>query len=279
VVKHRVEAHQPTVLLMGQRFVSNDAPWSQVLQHLDVAGLSAEEFIGALEAAAQASGERALLAIDAINEGTGRTVWPTHLAAFLAQVERSPWLGVVLSVRSSYEDVIIPTGLRGRALLVTHHGFREHEYDATKTFFVHYGLELPSTPLLAPEFQNPLFLKTLCRGLNEQGHQRLPRGFHGISAVFNLYLDAVNARLAQQLGYDARTPLVRRAVDAFAAALVDANERWLQRERAAQVLDALLPNRDFERSLSRGLVVEGVLAEDSLLREGTTRHDVVYVAY
>jgi hypothetical protein len=182
-------------------------------------------------------------------------------------------------VRSSYEDVVIPSEVRERALLVTHHGFREHEYNATKTFFIHFGLELPSTPLLAPEFQNPLFLKTLCRGLNEQGHQRLPRGFHGMSAVFNLYLDAVNARLAQQLGYDARTPLVRRAVDAFAAALVDANERWLQRERAAQVVDALLPNRDFERSLSRGLVVEGVLAEDSLLREGTTRHDVVFVAY
>ncbi|MCG6118383.1 MAG: hypothetical protein MEQ07_09360 [Aquimonas sp.] len=279
VVKRRVEARQPTVLLMGQRFVSNDAPWPQVLQHLDLAGLSAEEFIGALEASAQASGERALIAIDAINEGTGCTVWPTHLAAFLAQVERSPWIGVVLSVRSSYEDVVIPPEVRDRALLVTHSGFREHEYDATKTFFVHYGLELPSTPLLAPEFQNPLFLKTLCRGLNEQGHQRLPRGFHGISAVFNLYLDAVNARLAQQLGYDARTPLVRRAVDAFAAALVDANERWLQREQAAQVVDALLPNRDFERSLSRGLVVEGVLAEDSLLRERATRHDVVYVAY
>lgn len=279
VVKRRVDAHRPTVLLMGQRFVSNDAPWSQVLQHLDLADLSAEEFIGALEASAQASGERALIAIDAINEGTGRSVWPTHLAAFLAQVERSPWLGVVLSVRSSYEEVVIPSEIRDRALLITHHGFREHEYDATKIFFVHYGLELPSTPLLAPEFQNPLFLKTLCRGLNKQGQQRLPRGFHGISAVFNLYLDAVNARLAQQLGYDPRTPLVRRAVDAFAATLVDENERWLQRERAAEIVDALLPNRDFERSLSRGLVVEGVLAEDSFLREGTTRHDVVYVAY
>lgn len=279
VVKRRIESHRPTVLLMGQRFVSNDAPWHQAMQHLDLVGLSAEEFVGSLEAAAQASGERALIVIDAINEGAGRTIWPIHLAAFLAQVERSPWLGVVLSVRSSYEDVVIPTEVRDRALLVTHHGFREHEYNATKTFFVHYGLELPSTPLLTPEFQNPLFLKTLCRGLNEQGHQRLPRGFHGISSVFNLHLDAVNTRLAQQLGYDARTPVVRRAVDAFAAALVDANERWLLRERAANVVDALLPNRDFERSLFRGLVVEGVLAEDFLLREGTTRHDVVYVAY
>lgn len=278
-VKRRIEAHQPTVLLMGQRFVNNDAPWPQVLQHLDLAGLSAAEFVGALEASAQASGERALIVIDAINEGTGRTIWPAHLAAFLAHIERSPWLGVVLSVRSSYEEVVIPAEVRDRALSVMHHGFRGHEYDATKTFFLHYGLELPSTPLLAPEFQNPLFLKTLCRGLHEQGHQRLPRGFHGISAVFNLYLDAVNARLAQQLGYDPRTPLARRAVGAFADALVDTNERWLPRERAAQVVDAFLPSRDFERSLSRGLVVEGVLAEDCLLHEGAARHDVVYVAY
>ncbi len=279
VVKRRVEAHQPTVLLMGQRFVSNNTPWSQVLEHLDLAGLSAEEFVGALEASAQASGDRALIVIDAINEGTGRTVWPTHLAAFLAQVQRSPWIGVVLSVRSSYEDVVIPTEVRDRALLVTHHGFREHEYDATKAFFVHYGLELPSTPLLAPEFQNPLFLKTLCQGLKENGHQRLPRGFHGISAVFNLYFDSINARLALQLDYDVRMPLVRRAVDAIAAAMVGGKERWLQREIAAKIIDELLPNRDFERSLFRGLVGEGIIVEDSLFREGTTRHDVVYVAY
>lgn len=278
VVMRRIEAHQPTVLLMGQRFVSNDAPWSQVMQHLDLAGLAAEDFIGALEAAAQASGDRALIVIDAINEGTGRTIWPNHLAAFLAQVERSPWLGVVLSVRSSYEDAVIPAEVRDRALLVTHHGFHGHEYDATKTFFIHYGLELPSTPLLAPEFQNPLFLKTLCRGLHAQGHRRLPRGVHGISTVFNLYLNAVNTRLAEQLGYNARTPLVRQSVDAFAAALVNADERWLPLEQASRVVDALLPNREFERSLFRGLIVEGVLAEDTPLREGA-RQDVVYVAY
>lgn len=278
-VRRRVEENQPTVLLMGQRFVSSDAPWFQVLQHLDLSILSAEEFVGALEASAQASGERALIAIDAINEGTGITIWPTHLAAFLAQIERSPWLGVVLSIRSSYEEIIVPTELRESAYLMTHHGFREHEYDAAKTFFVYYGLELPSTPLLAPEFQNPLFLKTLCRGLCEQGHQRLPRGFHGISTVFNLYLDAVNTRLAQQLGYDKRIPLVRRAVAAIADAMVDVNERWLHRERSCQVIDSLLPNRDFERSLFRGLVVEGVLVEDYYHSKGEIHHDVVHVVY
>jgi hypothetical protein len=67
VARHRVADDRPTVLLMGQRFVSVDAPWTQALQQLDLPGLSAEEFVGALEAAAQAAGCRALVLIDAIN--------------------------------------------------------------------------------------------------------------------------------------------------------------------------------------------------------------------
>ena len=44
VASQRVSAGRPTVLLMGQRFVSNDVPWSQALQQLDLSSLSAEEF-------------------------------------------------------------------------------------------------------------------------------------------------------------------------------------------------------------------------------------------
>ena len=170
IAKWRIAAGCPTVLLMGQSFTSNDAPWFQVLRQLDLASLTAEEFVGALEAAAQAAGSRALFIIDAINEGTGRTIWPNHLAAFLAHLERSPWVGVVLAVRSSYEEFVIPPKVFERACALMHEGFTDREYDACKTFFMYYGLELPSTPLLTPEFQNPLFLKTLCFGLSKNGH-------------------------------------------------------------------------------------------------------------
>nr|WP_143101685.1 AVAST type 2 anti-phage system protein Avs2 [Stigmatella aurantiaca] len=263
---------------MGQRFVSNDAPWSQALHQLDLTGLSAEEFVGALEAAAQAAGSRALLVIDALNEGAGRTIWPSHLEAFIAHLERSTWIGVILAVRSSYEEIVVPVEMRSRANVVTHQGFTEHEYDATKTFFVHFGLELPSTPLLAPEFRNPLFLKTLCRGLNAKGERRLPRGFQGITMVFDLYLSAVNERLAGSLGFHPKIPLVRQALEAIATATLDSGQTWLTLARAGEIADAFLPGREFERSLYRGLVVEGVLLEE------VERHDeqfeqVVSVAY
>lgn len=279
IARQRVAAGRPTVLLMGQRFVSNDAPWSQALQQLDLAGLSAEEFVGALEASAQAAGSRALLVIDAINEGAGRTIWPSHLAAFLAHLERSPWIGVVLAVRSSYEEIVVPGDVSTRAATVTHQGFMEHEYDATKTFFVHYGLELPSTPLLAPEFRNPLFLKTVCQGLNAKGERRLPRGFQGITAVFDLYLSAVNERLASSLGYDPRTPLVRTALEAVAEATLDSGEPWLTLAKARDVVNAFLPGRDFERSLYRGLVTEGVLVEEATRHHDAKAAEVVFVAY
>ena len=277
VARRRISAGRPTVLLMGQRFVSNGEPWSQALQQLDMSSLSAEEFVGALEAAAQAAGSRALVMVDALNEGAGQRIWPNHLAAFLAPLEKSPWIGVVLSVRSSFESLILPAEVSSHAAVVTHSGFAGHEYDATKAFFIHYHLELPSTPLLAPEFQNPQFLKTLCEGLRAKGERRLPRGLQGITAVFELYLSAVNEQLASSLDFHPLTPLVRDAVEAVTEVMLDSGESWLTLAKAREVIDPLLPGREFSRSLYRGLVTEGVLVEE--VNPSPTPEVVVVIAY
>ena len=279
VARRRIEEGQPTVLLMGQRFVSHEEPWQQLLQQADLPGMSAEEFVGALEASAQASGARALILIDAINEGSGRSIWPCHMAAFLAHIERSPWIGVAMAVRTSYEEIVVPEDVRKGAVQVVHSGFHEHEYDAMKTFFLHYGLEFPSSPLLDPEFRNPLFLKTLCCGLHIKGERRLPRGLQGITAVFDLYLDAVNDRLATDLDFDRRIPLVRQALESVASAMIDSDERWLEMPTAKEVVDSLLPGRGFGNSLYRGLVVEGILSEEAQVLTDDGREEIVYMAY
>lgn len=279
VTRLRIRENKPTVLLMGQRFVSADEPWTQALQQLDLANISAEDFVDALEAAAQTANCRALIIIDAINEGAGRLIWPNHLAAFLAPLERSPWIGVVLSVRSSYEEIIVPDEIRSRAIPLTHHGFAEHEYDAMRTFFVHFGIELPSTPLLAPEFRNPLFLKTLCKGLQEKGESRLPRGFHGITAVFELYIQATNKNLASSLDFNPKFPLVRQALEIFTNELINSGESWLPLAKADEVVNALLPGRDFEHSIYRGLVSEGMFIEEIVKRNDSVAEEVVSIGY
>ena len=269
------------VLLMGQQFLSEDAPWIQLLQQLDLPRASAEEFVGALEAAAQASKCRALVMIDALNEGNGRKIWPTYLSSFLARLERSPWIGLVLSVRSSYEEDVIPKDVRQRAAHITHHGFNDHEYDAVKTFFTHYGLEFQSAPILQPEFRNPLFLKTLCQGLHDSGERRIPKGFHGIAAAFDLYLKEINARLAkpESLDYDPKNNLVRQALEGIAERLAEGETRWLLRSEAQTVIDALLQGRGYSKSLYHALVAEGILTENMDWSTGELTGEVVFITY
>jgi hypothetical protein len=262
---------------MGHLF-HNAEPWNQVFQQLDLLDMSAEKFVGILESAAQAADSRALIIIDALNEGAGRKIWPNHLAAFLKHIERSPWVSVVLSVRSSYES-LIPGEVKNYAVNLEHDGFANNEYDATRTFFLHYNLELPSTPILAPEFRNPLFLKVLCEGLNLHGNHRFPRGFHGITATFKLFTDAINVRLAKKLNFNPKKLLVHLALDALAKSFIETEERWLPLTTAENTVNAILPNREFDHSLYRGLVSEGLLFEARVSQEGGESEEGVFIAY
>ena len=264
---------------MGQRFRSSDDPWSQMLKQLDLRDARVEQFVGALEAAAQAANRRALVMIDGLNEGLGGEIWPNHLAAFLASLESSPWIGVVLSVRSTYLDVIIPKNIHESAATVRHEGFRGCEYNAARTFFSHYGLEFSSAPILQHEFQNPLFLKIICQGTKDLGQRRLPRGFHGVTAIFNHYIQAVNRVLAQSLDYNSSDNLVRGALDAIAERLTRTYDRWVPRTEIEAVVNKLLPGRDFSCSLYRGLVAEGLLVEDMGWGGEASDHEVVYLSY
>ena len=259
VAQRRIDTASPTVLLMGQRFLGSEDPWSQALQHLDMRHANVEEFVGALEAAAQAANSRALLIIDALNERRGREIWPAHLSSFLARLEKSEWIGVVLSVRSTYDRAVIPSDVLDQAVVVTHHGFAGLEYDATRSFFSYYELEFPSAPILRPEYRNPLFLKAICEGLRHKKERRLPRGLHGISAVFGLYLAAINERLAESLNYNQSDNLVQEALRRVAGQVAERQSRWLFREQVEGIVNDLLPSREFSRSLYRGLVDEGIL--------------------
>lgn len=268
----------PTVVLMGQRFLDVGDPWTQALQQLDLSGWTSREFVAALEVVARRAGRRLLLIVDAINEGAGTRLWPAHLSPFLERISGSYWVGVVLSVRSSYADDLLPESVLNRAVWVEHHGFENVEFDATRTFFEHYGIDLPSTPLLAPEFRNPLYLKTLCLGLQAAGETRLPRGFHGVVSAFELYVSGVNTRLAKELDFGARKKLTSKALDGLARRMVATRQFWLSYPDAEAIVDALLPGRDYSRSLMPRLLAEGLLIEERPWHDKAT-DSVVVIAY
>lgn len=263
IASRRAQAGLPTILLLGGQFSSQE-PWSQIVRLL---GLSCtkEEFLGALEAAGQAAGARALILIDALNEGDGKDLWYKHLAGMLTTLSRYPWVGVAFSVRTSYENTVIPPQLTPQRLVrCMHLGFAEHEYQATRTFFDYYGLVHPTVPLLVPEFQNPLFLRLLCEGLSNQGLTMFPEGCKGITAIFEMFVDSVNDKLhrPEYLDFDRRSYPVQDAVARVAEMMADRGSRWLPREEAREAVDAFLPRDGYQESLFRHLVAEGLIAED-----------------
>ena len=276
--KKRLEAKSPTIMLLGQWFRGDDDPWTRLLQKLDLHSIRTEQFVGLLEVAAQTSNSRALLMIDALNEGDGHNIWRDGLSLFLSRIKDSQWIDVVLSVRTSYEPLLISDNVRGESVNLTHYGFEDAEYDAITSYFTHHGIEIPSSPMLQPEFKNPLFLKTICKGLEERGETRIPVGFQGITAIFNLYIDTVNERLARELDYDSRNNLVRSALDSIAKALVKTERRWIPRDLAIEIVNAPLSSQGFSGSLYQSLVSEGLLLENLDWATGDAEH-VAFISY
>ena len=124
IVEHHLHEGWPALLLLGGAFVDHE-PWPQIRDQLDRPPTEQfKHFLGSLDAAAQATGMRAIVCIDVLNERNGIDVWPERLPAFLKVFEAYPRVGVILSCRSTYVPYVIPSNLdEDRLLRVEHRGF------------------------------------------------------------------------------------------------------------------------------------------------------------
>ncbi|HMN14000.1 MAG TPA: hypothetical protein PKD55_16920 [Bellilinea sp.] len=272
IAKKRLEAGLPTVLLVGEWFDSGE-PWSQIIQHLHLPSLTMEGFLGALNTAAQIKNCRALIIIDALNESHDPRLWRTHLAAMLSNLERYPYLGMAISVRTPHDEVIVPSSINDSVIRVRHDGFAGFEYQAVKTFFDYYLIEQPSIPLLNPEFRNPLFLKLICEGLKSKGLTRLPSGLTGITSILDFFLDAANAEIADKLDYNPHINMVKRAIDDLIIAMIEVGDVQLPQEKAVSIVNQHLASQEYKRSLYYHMVSVGILAQyiDPFSNEFVTR--------
>lgn len=279
LAKQRIAENRPTILLLGQCFTTTKAPSVQVAELLGLPRASLQEIVSCLEAAAQAANTRCLILIDALNEGMGRQFWKPHLIEFVETIKGSPWLALVLSVRTCYANLIVPEAVQVEAVCVTHDGFNQVGHEAVKFFFLEHDIEFASAPIFSPDFFNPLFLKTLCCGLQRSGFGTFPRGFHGITRAFDLYLEAIDKGLAEQLDYPQSQKLAKEALQSLVRETMKAKRPFLPVIQAGEVVDRLLPGRDYSRSLYKALVDSGLLMESMRSERGGEKQDVVCIAY
>lgn len=256
--RHRLKEGKPSVLVLGES-IQKGGPWMQVINLLGLT-MNRDDFLGALNTAAESAGTRLILFMDALNEGDGMQVWPTQLAGFLEAVKPFPSLVVALSVRDLYESRVVPAQLDHETLMrVDHQGFEEKTEEATRRFFQHFKISLPDHPILNPEFGTPLFLKLFCTALRNRGISEVPKGMGGITTIFSFFLESINRKLAVRLDYDPAQNLVEQAVSALAGAMAREGDDAVPASEARDLLLRLLPNTGFELGLLQQLCSEGIL--------------------
>lgn len=282
VITSRVKNGSQSLFLLGQHFVTEEDPWTQIKKKLDIT-CSSQQFFGALNSKAEANKQRIIIFIDAINEGKGRHFWPENIRGFAKNLKKYPWLGLVFSVRTSYSSLLIPEELtsENEFIISTHYGFTEVEYEATRMFFDNFGLVQPSIPMLHPEFKNPLFLLLFCEGLSKAGYSRMPK-IKGLTDIIGFFINSVNQRLSKpnQFDYPTSINIVGKAISAIMSKKFNAPDKVLSYEEALIELNALSQKYGIKSSLLESLVSEGVFSKNLFwISESEGYQEGIYLAY
>lgn len=268
----QLEVSRPFILVLSGGLTDGD-PWEQIRGQLDLAQATTADFLGALDAAAEAADCRAVLAIDALNERHGIALWETRLPGFIRQVQTYPRLALVLTVRSTYFR-FLPLKTLER---VVHPGFAGHAGAAAKAYLDRRGIARPSSPNLAREFENPLFLRTCCEYLDTAGLKQLPKGMDGVTAIFDFYLTAVADKVQRELKLIPELKTPRKALEQFLEACAAHGDGGsLPMEDAIKLLEGMHNSGGYtDRSLFTAFMSEGVLTQDVEWQPGGAHKEII----
>lgn len=187
IAQRRLGAGAYTCVAFGHQFCGEPDPWTRFAESLGLPlTLGRDGALDALNAAAECSGEKLVICVDAVNETTPRSYWFGRFAEFAMAVVSRTHLRLCVSCRTSFLPVCLPKEFANQA--VEHKGFAGMEREACNAFFSHYHLEPPLVPVLQPELANPLYLKLVCETLKAKGLKQLPKGWYGITPVIRAFL-------------------------------------------------------------------------------------------
>lgn len=279
VAEHLLAAGHPTVCLLGERF-RGESPWSRLAELLGDPALGPEEIATVFASSGEASGRRAVLLIDALNESGDPGIWATELADMRRRLTATDWVALAVSCRSTYLDMVEPPGGPDQGFVyVEHHGYQGREFEAVEQIFALHGLEQPRVPLLLTEFSNPLFLKLYCEGLKDEVSP--PQGAGQLSAVFERFVRRRSTRVEKRLGLDRQLGIPRQAISVLATAFAEAGRDRLPYEEAAALINPLAPNAtQSPKTLVQAMADEGLLTVDRGWRgESDERAEFVFFPY
>jgi hypothetical protein len=280
VAKFRQQQGLPTLLLLGQLFKPGQTIWQNILAQLEL-NCTKTELLDTLTHIGTQVGSRVLVLVDALNEGAGKDLWYHELAGFIHELKNYPFIGVAMTVRSTYWNVIIPPAVSNdkQIPIINHEGFRGNEYAALKLFCEHYGIRQPNFPILAPEYSSPLFLQLICKSIQNTPEKTFPQGFQGLSKIFQYYLKSLNETFSRKRSeYSMRPKLLKDALELLAIKSFEReNYKHLSLEETHELLHQQFP---LFPHLLEDLVEESVLMRSMIKSYGVEEeYEVVFFAF
>lgn len=280
IVNERNKENSNSIFLLGQQFREDKNPWNQIFDLLQLK-CNKEEFLGALNAKAESQNKRLIIFIDAINEGKGRDFWNEFLISFIESIKQYEWLGLVLSIRSSYFNLIVPKKIFETSLSIpiTHFGFEGVEYNASKIFFENYNILQPSIPLLHPEFSNPLFLKLFCEGLNKKGLTRIPDGYEGITNIIKFFIEGIEEKLLKKYPNIKSLGLINKTVKILIPKILE-NQTITYEDALSTIIKEVTSKWGIAPEFLDDLITEGLFIKNIFYKHDTKEHEEgIYFSY
>lgn len=277
---HRADESLPTIFLLGAQYGGGD-PIDFLKQSVDLRQFSNSQVLGAIDAAGEARECQALIVIDAINEGPYRDHWRGFIRGFLSDISRFENISLLISCRSTYRRYMLPDSVDENCLVqIRHQGFQGFEHRAAEKYLSAQGISKPSTPILAPEFSNPLFLKTCCKALRSTGQSSFPKGLSGLTQLFEFYLESVERTIALRKEYNPAEKIVQNALLDFSSRLYPDHLSGLPIGDSRKLINDcdIAPQKGGD-DLFNLLLHEGVLAEDISYEDDKNGHPVVRYTY
>jgi hypothetical protein len=163
------EGH-PAVVLLGGHFLPSSPAWSTVALELGVGDRGYELLVGAMEAAAEITGRRFVLLIDASNETDEPGFWKQQLETIRVHAARRGLIGIGTSCRTTYLEVVGIKRDQTPWTLIEHRGLQGRENEAAA--FGHYGVQAPRFRCSTPTSQHPSSSSSTARGFRASPRQR-----------------------------------------------------------------------------------------------------------
>jgi hypothetical protein len=253
----------------GSKFSLEDLP-----QRAGMPNASLQELLEALEAAGLASGKRALLVIDALNESDSPAEWSDRLAELITVLHGYPDVLAVVTFKTTYRAAVLP---QRPIPTIRTRGFGSELQTAIKHYFDYYKISVRGRRGPTEYFRDPLLLRIFCEARNPDRQAVVEVDLERLSRfdLFAEYLEERERRIAIARGEDPRAHTILTPLRAIAGQMWDSAERSVSLARAKECCGD--DPGAWHRSLLRDLLAETLLLDRDV--HGTEGGEVVFFPY